>query len=107
VDAQNKNTREIIRLASSLYEKFHAVARSIEDIGKHIGKSEEAYQAAISQISTGKGNAISIVKKLEDCGIEKKKSGKKVAEFMQDVFDEEGAEDSSTSEVVSFDKKAS
>jgi DNA recombination protein RmuC len=76
VEAQNRNTQEIVRTASSLYDKFLSFAESLEKVGAHIKKSEEAYSKSLEQLKDGRGNAVSIIRRLEELGIEKRKKGK-------------------------------
>jgi len=89
VEDQNKNTRNIIKTAEQLYNKFINFARTIEDMGKYIEKTDEAYRASLSQLKDGKGNLVSIVRRLENFGIDKKGANKKLPEFMRDDFSEE------------------
>ena len=94
VEAQNKNTQEIIKTATQLYDKFVSFASSLEEIGKSIDKSKNHYDNALSQLRDGRGSAISIVKKLESYGVDKKKSSKKMPEIMQDLSDLDNNEES-------------
>jgi DNA recombination protein RmuC len=89
IDAQNKNVQEIIRLATSLYDKFISFGNNLEMIGKNIENSQKSYTLAIKQLSDGDGNAVSLVKRLENYGIEKKSAkNKKMPVFMQELGDQ-------------------
>jgi len=89
IDAQNKNQKEIIRLATNLYEKFISFGNSLENVGSSIDKSRKSYEQAISQLRDGSGSAVSLVKRLESYGIEKKPSkNKEMPAFMEELGDE-------------------
>ena len=89
IDAQNKKQQEIIRLATSLYDKFISFGNSLEVVGSSIEKSQEFYDKAIKQLRDGDGSAVSLVKRLENYGIEKKPSkNKKMPVFMQELGEE-------------------
>jgi DNA recombination protein RmuC len=50
------------------------VVESLEDIGKHIKKSQEAYESAKSQLKTGSGNVINRFNKIKKLGPNTKKT---------------------------------
>jgi len=71
-EQQNKNIAEIINRGNKLYEKFATFAQTIKDIGDKIDKLRIAYDTALTQLSTGKGNLISQVEKLKLLGLNPK-----------------------------------
>jgi len=83
VDAQNKNTQEIIKTATLLYDKFTGFVSTMEEVGKHIDRTGRAYKEAISQLKDGNGNAISITNRLKNFGIDRKRI-KKISDLMRD-----------------------
>jgi DNA recombination protein RmuC len=72
-EMQSKNAQEIVRRGELLYEKFVVFAGTMEDIGKHLGKSQSAYQEAIGQLHTGSGNLVGQALKLKDLGLKSSK----------------------------------
>lgn len=76
---QNKNALKIVNRGEKLYEKFVNFVGSLEEIGKNINNSQTAYNTAISQLNTGKGNLISQAQTLKDLGL---KSSKEIPESM-------------------------
>lgn len=66
---QTRNAMEIAKKAGELYDKFVAFTSDVQDIGKHIQKAEDAHQAAINKLSTGKGNLITRAQNIRKMGI--------------------------------------
>lgn len=71
---QNKNTLEIARQASALYEKFVGLSNDLIEVGKQMRKSQESYEAAMNKLSTGKGNLVGSVEKIKLLGLKTSKS---------------------------------
>ncbi len=72
-EKQTKNVMEIARQGGALYDKFTGLLADLEDIGKHIQKTDESYNKAINKLKDGKGNLIGRVEKLKKLGAETKK----------------------------------
>ena len=68
-DDQSKNALEIAERGGKMYDKMATFLNSLEDVGKHLEKSQESYDTAIKQLKTGKGNLISQAEKLRNLGI--------------------------------------
>jgi len=68
-ERQNENAKEISKQAGDLYDKFVGFIEDIENIGKHLDKSQESYKQAFNKLSTGKGNLISKANKFLDLGV--------------------------------------
>ncbi|WP_439481441.1 DNA recombination protein RmuC [Cyclobacterium plantarum] len=68
-DDQSKNALEIAERGGRMYDKFASFLGNLEDIGKHLEKSQDSYDAAIKQLKTGKGNLVSQAEKLKNLGI--------------------------------------
>jgi DNA recombination protein RmuC len=68
-DDQSKNALEIAERGGKMYDKMATFLNSLEDVGKHLEKSQESYDTAIKQLKTGKGNLISQAEKLRSLGI--------------------------------------
>ncbi len=70
---QNQNVREIARQAGSLYDKFVGLLTDLEEIGKKIKSSQDAYADAMTKL-TGQGSLLRRVEKLKELGAETSKT---------------------------------
>ena len=68
LERQTKNAIEIAQQAGALYDKFVGFAESLLDIGKSIGKAQESYDKARSQLVDGKGNVVRRIEQLKKMG---------------------------------------
>jgi DNA recombination protein RmuC len=68
-DDQSKNALEIAERGGKLYDKLSNFVNSLEDVGKHLDKSQDSYNTAIKQLKTGKGNLLSQAEKLRTLGV--------------------------------------
>ncbi len=68
-ESQSKNAQEIAKEGAKLYDKFIGFVTSLEEVGKHLTKSQESYGKAVSQLKDGRGNLISKVEKLKKLGL--------------------------------------
>ena len=68
-DDQSKNALEIAERGGKVYDKLATFLHSLEDIGKHLERSQESYSTAVKQLKTGKGNLISQAEKLRELGV--------------------------------------
>ena len=74
---QNKNAMDIVKRGELLYEKFVGFTETFEDIGKTINSTQKAYDKALGQLKTGRGNVITQAIQLKELGL---KSDKKVSD---------------------------
>jgi DNA recombination protein RmuC len=72
-EKQNRNAEEIARQAGNLHDKFLGLIKSLEDVGKNLDLARKSYDNAYGQLTTGRGNLISRVQKLETLGAKTKK----------------------------------
>lgn len=72
-EMQSKNAVEIAREGANLYDKFVGFVSTIEEIGRHLSRSQDAYLQAVSQLKDGRGNLISRVQKLRKLGVKSTK----------------------------------
>ncbi len=70
---QEKNTREIVKRGSALYEKLASFTETFERIGETLKTASAAYDTALGQLSAGKGNVIRQAEMLKELGITPKK----------------------------------
>lgn len=85
-EQQSRNAKEIALQGQKLYEKFVGFLDSLDDVGKHLSRSQESYHNAVKQMRDGKGNLISQALKLKTLGI---KSHKQVPPGMQPLLHED------------------
>jgi DNA recombination protein RmuC len=78
-EMQSKNAQEIVKRGELLYEKFVSFVETLEDVGKHIGKIQQSYTIAISQLKEGNGNLVGQAVKLKNLGL---KSDKEISTAM-------------------------
>lgn len=71
---QNRNTIEIARHATSLYEKFVGFTGDLIDIGNQIKKSQGAYENAMNKLTTGNGNIVKSIERFKALGIKPAKN---------------------------------
>ncbi len=68
-DDQTKHALEIANRGGMLYDKFVSFLGTLEDMGKYLDRSSEAYNQAMKQLHTGNGNLIGQVEKLRKLGV--------------------------------------
>lgn len=73
-ELQSKNAAAIASEGAKLYDKFAGFVSTLEDVGKHLSRSQEAYQQALGQLRDGRGNLIARVQKLKRLGVKSTKS---------------------------------
>lgn len=89
-ELQNKNALKIAERGELMLKKFEGFVGTLETVGASIGKSQEAYDTAMNQLKTGKGNLIRQAVMLKELGI--KASGKKTVPLLKGL--EEDLDDS-------------
>lgn len=73
-EQQNRNTAEIVRLATTLYEKFTGFTEDLLDVGNHIRKTQLAYEDSMKKLTDGSGNLVRSVEKFKKFGISPQKN---------------------------------
>jgi DNA recombination protein RmuC len=71
---QNINAQQIAEKAGALYDLFVLHVEALEDIGKHLDKSKDAYETAYKRLSTGRGNLVKRSEELKTLGAKTKKA---------------------------------
>ena len=71
---QNRNAQLIADKAGGLYDQFVLYIESLDEVGKHIEKSQEAWDTAHKRLSTGRGNLVRRTEELKKLGAKAKKS---------------------------------
>ncbi|MCB9251651.1 MAG: DNA recombination protein RmuC [Flavobacteriales bacterium] len=67
-DDQSKNAEEIARRGGLLYDKFVGFVDNLDKIGRNLKMAENAYDDAMKQLNTGKGNLVMQAEKLKQMG---------------------------------------
>lgn len=87
-EKQNKNAERIARDAGSLHDQFVRLLESLDTIGGHIAKTQEAYDTARKRLHTGRGNLIKRVDDIRRLGAKTKKSiSRKLVEDGNEDYD--------------------
>ncbi len=71
---QNRNTVEIARQATALYEKFRGFTEDLIEMGNQLKRTQSSYEGAMNKLSTGKGNLVSSVEKIRLLGLKPTKT---------------------------------
>jgi len=71
---QNINAQQIAEKAGAHYDLFVLHVEALEEIGKHIDKSKDAYDTALKRLSTGRGNLVKRSEELKTLGAKTKKA---------------------------------
>ncbi len=74
IENQNKNASRIAEEAGKLYDKLEGFVGNMKDIEKNIDRAKESYSLAFGQLSSGKGNALSIAEKMKEMGAKTNKT---------------------------------
>ena len=71
---QNRNAQLIADKAGALYDQFALHVEALEDIGKHLDRSKDAWDTAHKRLSSGRGNLVRRTEELKQLGAQTKKS---------------------------------
>lgn len=71
---QNRNSLEIAKHATSLYEKFTGFTNDLIDIGNQLKKTQTSYENAMNKLATGNGNLIKSVERFKGLGLKPAKN---------------------------------
>jgi DNA recombination protein RmuC len=99
---QNKNALEIAKQAAGLHSQFVLFTESLSEVGKHIDKTQNAYDTAHKRLVSGRGNLVKRTADLETLGVKAKKKIPEAllneAEMDQQLISapEDGSSDSSS-----------
>ncbi len=73
-ERQNANADAIAKQAGALHDQFALLLQSLQDIGKHLDKSRDAYEQTVDRFSRGRGNLVKRVNDLAKLGAKTKKA---------------------------------
>lgn len=71
---QSQNAREIAKRGGELHDKFVGFVESMDEIGRHLGRTQQAYDTAHKRLSSGRGNLVNQAVMLHKLGAAGKKS---------------------------------
>jgi len=72
-ELQSKNAMEIVKRGELLYEKFVAFTNTLDEVGKHINRTQQSYTVAINQLNSGSGHLVGQALKLKNLGLKSNK----------------------------------
>lgn len=72
-ERQNMNAERIAKEAGRLHDQFALVLDALDDVGRHLDKSREAYDKTLERLSRGRGNLVKRVHDLARLGAKTKK----------------------------------
>jgi DNA recombination protein RmuC len=72
-ERQNMNAERIAKEAGRLHDQFALVLDALDDVGRHLDKSREAYDRTLERFSRGRGNLVKRVHDLARLGAKVKK----------------------------------
>lgn len=70
---QSQNAREIAKRGGELHDKFVGFVEAMDDIGRHIERTRQAYDTATNRLSKGRGNLVNQAAMLNQLGASGKK----------------------------------
>ena len=71
---QNRNAQLIADKAGALYDQFVLYVEVLDEVGRHLDKSTEAWDTARKRLSTGRGNLVRRSEELKKLGAKTKKT---------------------------------
>ena len=71
---QNRNAQLIADKAGALYDQFVLYVESLDEVGRHLDKSVEAWDTARKRLSTGRGNLLRRSEELKKLGAKTKRT---------------------------------
>ena len=73
-EKQNKNAEKIAKQAGGLYDQFVLLLDSVDDIGRALNKTQDAYEITQKRLKTGRGNLVKRVEDIKTLGAKTKKT---------------------------------
>ena len=73
LEKQNRNTQEIVRQGSGLYDKIVGFVEEMQELGNKINAAQNVYNEAFKKLSTGQGNIIKRTQDLKALGVKTSK----------------------------------
>ena len=92
---QNRNAEKIAAQAGGLYDQFVLLIEAFNDVGKHLERSQLAWETASKRLHSGRGN---LVKRVEDIKVLGAKAKKQIAKEALEKAQDEASENLQISE---------
>ena len=73
-EKQNKNAEKIARQAGALHDQFVLLIEALEDVGRNIRKTQQAYDTVQKRLVSGRGNLVKRVGDIKLLGAKTKKA---------------------------------
>lgn len=74
LDKQNKNAEKIATDAGALYDQFVLLVEALDEVGRYLNKSQQAYDVACSRLNSGRGNLLRKVESIKTLGAKTKRT---------------------------------
>ncbi len=87
---QNQNAEKIAQQAGALYDQCVLVAESLDDVGKAINKTQQAFDTTKKRLTDGRGNVVRRIEQIKKLGA---KTKKQIPESMKSQVDNDLSED--------------
>ncbi|MBK7468851.1 MAG: DNA recombination protein RmuC [Saprospiraceae bacterium] len=68
-ESQSRNAIEIAKQGEKLYEKIIGFLETMEEVGRHLNRSQDSYLKAVNQLKDGRGNIVVQAQKLKKLGL--------------------------------------
>ncbi len=72
-EAQSRNAQEIAKRGAIMYDKFSGFVETLQEVGKHIERTQKSYDKAFVQLKDGNGNLIRQAEMLKELGVKPQK----------------------------------
>lgn len=72
-EQQNRNAQTIAEEAGKLYDQFARFVESLQDVQKHLDKTQSSLSESMNRLTEGRGNAVRRLEKLRTLGAKTKK----------------------------------
>ncbi|MBQ0756303.1 MAG: DNA recombination protein RmuC, partial [Amphritea sp.] len=72
-ERQNRFAQEIAHRGGELHDKFVGFVESLDDVGRHLGRTQNAFDTAHKRLSSGRGNLVNQAASLHKLGVKNKK----------------------------------
>jgi len=69
LEAQNRNTKEIVTQAGVLYDKFVGFVDDLKEVGERLAKAQAAYDNAQGKLMSGRGNLVLTAERIKELGV--------------------------------------
>ena len=91
IEKQNKNTQQIVDIATKIYDKIANFQEDMEKVGKNIENAKKCYDESYKKLYTGNGNVMKLTGEMKQYGINSNKKLKNVDDI-EDIEDLEFTE---------------